>query len=136
MLSMQATAVDDYEDKDAYRQPLPPADRAKEQDKARPDRPFGQGDGEETDEDLSKIPRGDAGPQTGKEEKDELMKKSAEAGKRTNKVEYKGYVSSPFASRASPDREILRERIVTDPVTGQDVIVKVITRSCVCVEFH
>lgn len=95
LLSQQASAVDDYEDTEAYRQPRPPAPRAKEQDAAqRPDRPFGQENADGEEEDLSKIPRGDAAPKTGKEEKEQLMKKHDEAGKRNNKIEYKGYVNS------------------------------------------
>lgn len=39
--------------------------------------------------DLSKIPRED-GPKTGKEEKEEAMKKAQTAGQKSNKVEYKG----------------------------------------------
>lgn len=60
---------------------------------------------EDDEEETKNIPRGDAAPSSGKEEKDEMMKK-ANAGKPTNKIEYKG------------------ERVVKDPVTGKDVIVK------------
>ena len=54
---------------------------------------------------TSDIPRGDAGPESGQEAKETMMKK-ATAGKKTNKIDYKG------------------ERVVQDPVTGRDVIVK------------
>jgi hypothetical protein len=85
-LSMQASTVDDYEDTDAYRQPRPPSPPAKDdQENRRPN----NADGNE-EQDLSKIPRGDAEPKTGKEEKEELMKKHDQAGKRSNKVEYRG----------------------------------------------
>lgn len=46
-------------------------------------------DVDDAEGDLSKIPRED-GPKTGKEEKEEAMKKAQTAGQKSNKVEYKG----------------------------------------------
>lgn len=60
---------------------------------------------EDDELDVSKMSRGDAPPSSGAEEKEQMMKK-ATAGKKTNKIEFKG------------------SRIVTDPVTGQDVVIK------------
>ena len=65
----------------------------------------GENDTGDDELDISKIPRGDEEPHSGQEEKDQLMKKS-NAGHTTNKVEFKGY------------------RIVKDPVTGNDVVIK------------
>lgn len=46
-------------------------------------------DVDDAEGDLSQIPRED-GPKTGKEEKEEAMKKAQTAGQKSNKVEYKG----------------------------------------------
>lgn len=111
-LSQQALSapLDDYEDEDAYRYgqarttPREPrdvdqtaasrSDRERDsgrvQQREQPRDSHGTDDHEE--EDVSKIPRGDQKPQTGKEEKEDLMKKNKEAGKKSNKVEYKGSV--------------------------------------------
>lgn len=48
-----------------------------------------QQDDDDAEGDLSQIPRED-GPKTGKEEKEEAMKKAQTAGQKSNKVEYKG----------------------------------------------
>lgn len=55
------------------------------------ERPAQQGeqDKDDLEGDLSQIPRED-GPKSGKEEKEEAMKKAQTAGQKSNKIEYKG----------------------------------------------
>ena len=67
--------------------------------------PNGGGSIDHDENEKAKLPRGDNVPQNAQEEKEQMMRK-ANAGKKDNKVEYKG------------------ERVVKDPVTGRDVIVK------------
>lgn len=101
-LSQQAMSapMDDYEDEDAYRygqartMPREPRDVDQTAVKPEPDEDQKQEqqpkDVDDEEGDISKIPRGDKKPQTGKEEKEDLMKKNKEAGKKSNKVDYQG----------------------------------------------
>jgi hypothetical protein len=80
---------------------------------------------------VNQIPRED-GPKSGAEEKEELMKKAQTAGQKSNKIEYKGCVDVAGLNIfcACAEDFLLRERIVKDPVTGQDVIVKDAQKNC------